>query len=146
MKEFNQPKGFPGRYTVPACKGVFGDVLDEFSRSGLPYLRASLARANSETKSMAVHIPRRLRGDLTWRGRSLRGPWLSPESSYYTIYGLSGRISATLSSSCFTVSGLIRRLLYRPVAYCNPPRLRGSQVVGCCCQYKRILTVILLKD
>lgn len=71
----------------------------------------------------------------------------SVERLLYDIRTIGAYISAILSLSCFTVSTrVIRRLLYRPVAYCNPPRLRGFQVVEYCCQYKGSYCVILLED
>lgn len=92
-----QPKGFPGRYTAPGMRGCFRgcsrrvfEVRITLSKSltrsrqfrneihGDPYTEAFTRRFNLE------------------RGRSLRGPRLSPKSDYYAIYGLSGRISATL--------------------------------------------------
>lgn len=93
---FNRSEVFrPASTRCPVCGGVFG-VSASFRGPDYLIYGVSLARANSETKSMAIHIPRRLRGDLAQRGRSFHGPRLSPKGGYYAIYGLSGRTSATL--------------------------------------------------
>jgi len=93
---FNRSEVFrPSGTRCPVCGGVFG-VSTSFRGPDYLIYGVSLARANSETKSMAIHIPRRLRGDLVRGGRSFREPRLSPKGGYYAIYGLSGRASATL--------------------------------------------------
>lgn len=120
-------KGFLVRdkYMVSGTRGCFRD-LNEFSRSGLPYLRG-LTRSRqfrNEIHGGSIYR-RRLRGDLPRGGRSFRGPRLSPKSGYYAIYGLSGWASATLqqrrasrflrewSGGCYTdLSRIVIRRVY----------------------------------
>jgi hypothetical protein len=128
-------EGAPSRATCtrcPACEGREGQGcfrdLDEFSRSGLPYLRGlTRSRRIPKRNPAAIYIAVAFTRRFSRGGRSFRG--LSPKGGYYAIYGLSGRATLRHPLSCFTVSTVrvIQRLLHRSVAYCNPPRLRADR-------------------